>query len=87
MRDGSPHPVNRAGFVVQAAIHRALADAHCVMHTHTTGARSLVRRRTTPTTIHQRNRTTSPRITTPEASTYASMKGSTLLRVSAASDC
>jgi len=29
-------PVNRAGFVVHSAIHGALADAHCVMHTHTT---------------------------------------------------
>jgi len=39
--DGQPvrptdHPVNRAGFVTHAAIHRAIADAHCVMHTHTT---------------------------------------------------
>ncbi|MBP0594476.1 class II aldolase/adducin family protein [Paraburkholderia sp. LEh10] len=34
--DGSVHPVNPAGFVVHAAIHRALPDAHCVMHTHTT---------------------------------------------------
>jgi len=34
--DGSPHPVNPAGFVVHAALHRALPDAHCVMHTHTT---------------------------------------------------
>ena len=34
--DGSPYPVNPAGFVVHAAIHRALPDAHCVMHTHTT---------------------------------------------------
>ncbi len=39
--DGRPvrpteHPVNRAGFVTHAAIHRAIADAHCVMHTHTT---------------------------------------------------
>jgi ribulose-5-phosphate 4-epimerase/fuculose-1-phosphate aldolase len=29
-------PVNRAGFVIHSAIHRALKDAHCVMHTHTT---------------------------------------------------
>jgi len=29
-------PVNRAGFVIHSAIHGALADAHCVMHTHTT---------------------------------------------------
>ena len=32
----SAHPVNPAGFVVHAAIHRAVPDAHCVMHTHTT---------------------------------------------------
>jgi ribulose-5-phosphate 4-epimerase/fuculose-1-phosphate aldolase len=32
----SSYPVNPAGFVVHAAIHRALPDAHCVMHTHTT---------------------------------------------------
>lgn len=29
-------PVNRAGFVIHSAIHGALDDAHCVMHTHTT---------------------------------------------------
>jgi ribulose-5-phosphate 4-epimerase/fuculose-1-phosphate aldolase len=29
-------PVNRAGFVIHSAIHGALKDAHCVMHTHTT---------------------------------------------------
>ena len=29
-------PVNRAGFVIHSAIHGALSDAHCVMHTHTT---------------------------------------------------
>jgi ribulose-5-phosphate 4-epimerase/fuculose-1-phosphate aldolase len=34
--DGSKHPVNPAGFTVHAAIHQALPDAHCVMHTHTT---------------------------------------------------
>jgi ribulose-5-phosphate 4-epimerase/fuculose-1-phosphate aldolase len=34
--DGSPHPVNPAGFLVHAAIHDAMAEAHCVMHTHTT---------------------------------------------------
>jgi ribulose-5-phosphate 4-epimerase/fuculose-1-phosphate aldolase len=28
--------VNPAGFTVHAAIHEALPDAHCVMHTHTT---------------------------------------------------
>ncbi len=34
--DGSVYPVNPAGFTVHAAIHAALPDAHCVMHTHTT---------------------------------------------------
>ncbi|HVL55369.1 MAG TPA: class II aldolase/adducin family protein [Burkholderiaceae bacterium] len=34
--DGSPHPINPAGFVIHAAIHRARPDAHCVIHTHTT---------------------------------------------------
>jgi ribulose-5-phosphate 4-epimerase/fuculose-1-phosphate aldolase len=28
--------VNRAGFVIHSAIHAHRADAHCVMHTHTT---------------------------------------------------
>lgn len=32
----SPWPVNPAGFIVHAAVHAARADAHCVMHTHTT---------------------------------------------------
>jgi ribulose-5-phosphate 4-epimerase/fuculose-1-phosphate aldolase len=34
--DGSAYPVNPAGFTVHAAIHDALPEAHCVMHTHTT---------------------------------------------------
>ena len=34
--DGSPYPVNPAGFTVHAAVHEGLAGAHCVMHTHTT---------------------------------------------------
>ena len=34
--DGSAYPVNPAGFTVHAAIHDAIADAHYVMHTHTT---------------------------------------------------
>ena len=34
--DGSAYPVNPAGFVVHAAIHDKLPQAHCVMHTHTT---------------------------------------------------
>ena len=32
----SPHPVNVAGFVIHSAIHHSRADAHCIMHTHTT---------------------------------------------------
>ena len=34
--DGSSYPVNPAGFLVHAAIHDHLPQAHCVMHTHTT---------------------------------------------------
>jgi ribulose-5-phosphate 4-epimerase/fuculose-1-phosphate aldolase len=39
--DGNPlretqWPVNRAGFVIHSAIHGAIENAHCVMHTHTT---------------------------------------------------
>lgn len=34
--DGSTYPVNPAGFTVHAALHEGIADAHCVMHTHTT---------------------------------------------------
>lgn len=33
---GSGRAVNRAGFVIHGAIHQARADAHCVMHVHTT---------------------------------------------------
>jgi ribulose-5-phosphate 4-epimerase/fuculose-1-phosphate aldolase len=32
----SPWNVNPAGFIVHSAVHAARADAHCVMHTHTT---------------------------------------------------
>ncbi|MFZ2652971.1 MAG: class II aldolase/adducin family protein [Burkholderiaceae bacterium] len=32
----SAWPVNPAGFTVHAAIHAGIAQAHCVMHTHTT---------------------------------------------------
>ena len=34
--DGSPYPVNRAGFTQHSVFHRHLTDAHCVIHTHTT---------------------------------------------------
>lgn len=29
-------PINRAGFVLHSAVHRAMPQAHCIMHTHTT---------------------------------------------------
>lgn len=32
---GADASVNPAGFVIHSAVHRARADAHCVMHTHT----------------------------------------------------
>ena len=32
----SPWPINPAGFTFHGAIHETLADAHCVMHVHTT---------------------------------------------------
>jgi len=34
--DGSPYPVNLAGFTQHSVFHRNLEDAHCIMHTHTT---------------------------------------------------
>jgi ribulose-5-phosphate 4-epimerase/fuculose-1-phosphate aldolase len=39
--DGNPvresrWPVNKAGFTIHSALHGQVADAHCVMHTHTT---------------------------------------------------
>ena len=33
--DGSPYPVNRAGFTQHSVFHRHLPDAHCIIHTHT----------------------------------------------------
>jgi ribulose-5-phosphate 4-epimerase/fuculose-1-phosphate aldolase len=32
----SKWPVNRAGFVIHSALHASQAEAHCIMHTHTT---------------------------------------------------
>lgn len=32
----SQYPINPAGFVIHSAIHAALPEAQCVMHTHTT---------------------------------------------------
>src|SRR5258706_12680341 len=37
----SKWPVNRAGFVIHSAIHGAMPDAHCVMHTHTTNGEAV----------------------------------------------
>ena len=34
--DDSPWNANPAGFTVHSAIHEHIAQAHCVMHTHTT---------------------------------------------------
>ncbi len=34
--DGSPYPVNPAGFTQHSVFHKHLPDAHCIMHTHTT---------------------------------------------------
>ena len=34
-RDGSKHMVNKAGFVIHSAIHRARHEVDCIIHTHT----------------------------------------------------
>ena len=34
--DGSPHPINPAGYVLHSTIHGGIDGPHCVMHTHTT---------------------------------------------------
>ncbi len=41
----TPHHVNRAGFVIHSAVHAARADAHCVMHTHTTAGMAVACKR------------------------------------------
>lgn len=48
--DGTPlepttYPINRAGFVIHSAVHAARADAHCVMHTHTTAGMAVACKR------------------------------------------
>lgn len=52
--DGSPHPVNRAGFTQHSIFHRHLPDAHCIIHTHTTAgmAVSATREGLRPTNFH-----------------------------------
>ncbi|MBX9671034.1 MAG: class II aldolase/adducin family protein [Candidatus Obscuribacterales bacterium] len=32
----SPYDINPAGFIIHGAIHEARADAHCILHLHTT---------------------------------------------------
>lgn len=44
--DGSTHRVNPAGFTLHSAIHGAIDDAHCVMHTHTTAGCAVAGSRT-----------------------------------------
>lgn len=39
-------PVNPAGFVLHSTLHRGIADAHCVMHTHTTAGSAVACART-----------------------------------------
>ena len=34
--DGSPHPINPAGYTLHSTLHGGIEGAHCVMHTHTT---------------------------------------------------
>ena len=41
----TPHFVNRAGFLIHSVIHAARADAHCVMHTHTTAGMAIACKR------------------------------------------
>lgn len=43
--EDTPHHVNRAGFVIHSAVHAARADAHCVMHTHTTAGMAIACKR------------------------------------------
>jgi ribulose-5-phosphate 4-epimerase/fuculose-1-phosphate aldolase len=37
-----PYRVNRAGFVIHSAIHRARPDAQCIVHTHTPAGMAVV---------------------------------------------
>ena len=43
--DPGPWPVNRAGFVIHSALHAARADAHCIIHTHTTAGMAVAQQR------------------------------------------
>ena len=37
----SPFEINPAGFTIHSAVHEARADAHCVMHLHTTATQAV----------------------------------------------
>ncbi len=37
----SDWPVNKTGYIIHGAVHRARPDVHCVMHTHTTSAQAV----------------------------------------------
>lgn len=52
--DGSPYPVNKAGFTQHSLFHKHLPDAHCIIHTHTTAgmAVSSTREGLTPTNFY-----------------------------------
>lgn len=39
--DGSPYPVNKAGFVIHSAIHTARSDLNCVLHTHNSDTQAI----------------------------------------------
>jgi adducin len=39
--DGSPFPVNTAGYVIHSAVHAARKDVQCVVHTHSPNAVAL----------------------------------------------
>ena len=41
----TPYFVNRAGFLIHSVVHAARADAHCVMHTHTTAGMAIACKR------------------------------------------
>jgi ribulose-5-phosphate 4-epimerase/fuculose-1-phosphate aldolase len=50
----SDYPVNPAGFVIHSAIHAAVPEARCIMHTHTTAGMAIAssKRGLTPTNFY-----------------------------------
>ncbi len=73
----SEWPVNPAGFTIHAAIHDRIADAHCVMHTHTTAGMAVACSAAglSMSIFTRCNFTASSRITTSKASPFMLMKG------------